>query len=186
MNIDQVNALKVAMAAEEKRRAERAAAEHEAEQNRKERAAALVNHHLRHPDISYGFRPLSYWALPSTVLELALRNVKGRRRQEMIRDYYEEGRLEELLPTLTADELSNEDRKRLGGIHPSFMGGANICRDIAGTKSRLCGSSSSQPHQMSSVSGPDYSEESARGSSTGLWTNTRPSTGFSRGRRHVR
>jgi hypothetical protein len=115
--------LKTATPAEEKLQAEAAAAGPEAERRRKETAIVLVNHPLRHPDIVYGFRPLSYWAPPNTILELALRNVKGRRRREMIRDFYEEGRLEELLPTLAAEELTDEDRKRLGRIHPTFMGG---------------------------------------------------------------
>jgi hypothetical protein len=123
MNIDPLNASKASTAAEEELLAEQAAAWQEAKRDRKEEAIALVNHRLRHPDISYGFRPFSYWVPPDSTLGLALRNVKGRRRREMIRDFYEQGRLDELLPTLAADELSDEDRKRLGAIHPSFMGG---------------------------------------------------------------
>ena len=30
-----------------------------------------------HPNIDYDFRPASYWAVPSTPLEIALRNVKA-------------------------------------------------------------------------------------------------------------
>jgi hypothetical protein len=41
----------------------------------------------------------------------------------MIRDFYEQGRLDQLVPVLAADELSDEDREGLGAIHPSFMGG---------------------------------------------------------------
>ena len=41
----------------------------------------------------------------------------------MIRDYFKQGRLDELLPELTCDELNQESRERLGRIHPSFMGG---------------------------------------------------------------
>jgi hypothetical protein len=38
----------------------------------------------------------------------------------MIRDFYEQGRLDKLVPVLAADELSDEDREGLGPIHPSF------------------------------------------------------------------
>jgi hypothetical protein len=123
MNIDQANAWKAAMAAEEKQRAERVAAWQEEEQREREQACKIVNHRFRHPDIAYSFRPLSYWEIPGSPLELVLRNVKGAKRREMIRDFYEQGRLDQLEPVLAADELSDEDREGLGAIHPSFMGG---------------------------------------------------------------
>ena len=128
MNIDQANAWKAALAAEEKQRAERVAAWQEEEQRQREQAYQIVNHRFRHPDIAYSFRPVSYWEIPVSPLELALRNVKGTRRREMIRDFYEQGRLDQLVPVLAADELSDEDREGLGAIHPSFMGGvlANV------------------------------------------------------------
>jgi len=118
MNIDQANAWKAAMAAEEKERAERVAAWQEEEQRQREQACKIVNHHFRHPDIAYSFQPLSYWEIAVSPLELALRNVKGTRRREMIRDFYEQGRLDQLVPVLAADELSDEDREGLGAIHP--------------------------------------------------------------------
>ena len=79
------------MAAQEKQRAERVAAWQKEEQRQRERACEIVNHHFRHPDIAYSFRPLSYWEIPSSALELVLRNVKGTKRREMIRDFYEQG-----------------------------------------------------------------------------------------------
>jgi hypothetical protein len=82
-----------------------------------------VNHRLRHPDIDYEFRPSSYWKPASDVLQAALRNVKGTRRREMITDFFREGRLDELDQELASDELSDEARKSLGRIHPTFMGG---------------------------------------------------------------
>jgi hypothetical protein len=123
MNIDQANAWKAVMAAEEKQRAERVAAWQEEEQRQREQACKIVNHHFRHPDIAYSFRPLSYWEIPASPLDFVLRNVKGRKRREMIRDFYEQGRLDQLVPVMAADELSDEDREGLGAIHPSFMGG---------------------------------------------------------------
>jgi hypothetical protein len=73
--------------------------------------------------IDYHFRPESYWAVANDPLEAALRNVKGRRRREMIRDYGEFGTLEQLDDNLLADTLDTDTRVSLGRIHPSFMGG---------------------------------------------------------------
>jgi hypothetical protein len=65
MNIDQANAWKAAMAAEEKQRAERIAAWQEEEQRQREQACKIVNHQFRQPDIAYSFRPLTYWGIPA-------------------------------------------------------------------------------------------------------------------------
>jgi hypothetical protein len=132
VKIDQANGWKAAMAADEEQRAECVAARQEEEQRQREQVCRIVNHHFRHPDIAYSFRHLSYWEIPGSPLELVLRNVKGKKRREMIRDFYEQGRLDQLVPVLAADELSDEDRERLGAIHPSFMGGEYLpgyCRD---------------------------------------------------------
>src|SRR5262245_57399720 len=119
----QTTAWKAAMAAEEKQRVERVAAWQEEERRQREQAGKIVNHHFRHADIAYSFRPTSYWEIPSSPLDLVLRNVEGTKRREIIRDFYEQGRLDQLVPVLAADELSDEDREGLGAIHPSFMGG---------------------------------------------------------------
>jgi hypothetical protein len=73
--------------------------------------------------IDYHFRPESYWAAANNPLEAVLRNVKGRNRREMIRDYHEAGKLEQLHENLLADTLDDERRVSLGQIHPTFMGG---------------------------------------------------------------
>jgi hypothetical protein len=73
--------------------------------------------------IDYDFRPESFWETASDPLTAILRNVKGRRRREMIRDYYIAGKLDELRSELLNDGLDEEARNRLGQIHPSFMGG---------------------------------------------------------------
>ena len=73
--------------------------------------------------IDYQFRPESYCTAANNPLEDALRNVKGRNRREMIRDYHEAGKLEELSDNLLVDTLSEPQRQSLGRIHPSFMGG---------------------------------------------------------------
>ena len=76
----------------------------------------------RFDNIDYDFRPESYWRL-SDPLGAILVNVKGMRRRQIIRDYWEAGAIGELEEGLLPDRLSEEDRTGLGKIHPSFMGG---------------------------------------------------------------
>ncbi len=76
----------------------------------------------RFKGIDYGFRPESYWKVTDP-LGAILRNVKGTNRRQMIRDYWEAGRIGELDDSHLLDSLSDEQRERLGRIHPSFMGG---------------------------------------------------------------
>jgi hypothetical protein len=73
-------------------------------------------------NIDYSFRPQSYWDV-SDPLQAILVNVKGTRRRQMIRDYWEAGAIAELEKGLLRDNLTEEDRVGLGKIHPSFMGG---------------------------------------------------------------
>ena len=73
--------------------------------------------------INYGFRPTSYWSSAANPLNVALRNVKGRNRREMIREFYTEGNLEALCDELLTDTLNERVRESIGQIHPSFMGG---------------------------------------------------------------
>ncbi len=76
----------------------------------------------KYANIDYEQRPGSYWD-DTDVLAALLRNVKGRARREMIRDYWKEGRLDELDPTLLKDSLDDGEREGLGRIHRVFMGG---------------------------------------------------------------
>jgi hypothetical protein len=76
----------------------------------------------KYKGIRYGFRPKSYWE-DLDALAAILRNVTGENRRQMITDYWNAGHLEELDPALLADEPSEDVRKSLGRIHPSFMGG---------------------------------------------------------------
>jgi hypothetical protein len=76
----------------------------------------------RFDNIDYDFRPQSYWRL-SNPLGAILVNVKGKRRRQIIRDYWEAGAIGELEEALLPDRLSEEDRTGLGKIHPSLMGG---------------------------------------------------------------
>ena len=76
----------------------------------------------RFQNIDYEFRPESYSEV-SNPLQAILMNVKGRRRREMIRDFWEVGSVDQLENPLLDDCLSGEVRRRLEMIHPTFMGG---------------------------------------------------------------
>ena len=76
----------------------------------------------KYKGIRYSFRPKSYWK-DSDPLSAILRNVMGENRRQMITDYWNAGRLEELDAALLNDELDSDTRDSLGRIHPSFMGG---------------------------------------------------------------
>ena len=72
--------------------------------------------------IRYAFWPASYWDDPDP-LSAVLRNVTGENRRQMITDFWKSGQLEELSPELLCDEPDRGTVTRLGGIHPSFLGG---------------------------------------------------------------
>ena len=76
----------------------------------------------KYKGIRYGFRPASYWE-DLDPLSAILRNVTGENRRQMITDYWNAGKLEELDPALLNDVPDDAARQRLGRIHPSFMGG---------------------------------------------------------------
>ena len=77
----------------------------------------------RFEGIYYEFHPKSYWDTFDDPLQAILNNVKGTNRRQMIRDYWEAGRIEELFDTHLLDELGEEERSCLSQIHPTFMGG---------------------------------------------------------------
>ena len=76
----------------------------------------------KYKGIRYGFRPASYWE-DLDPLSAILRNVTGENRRQMITDYWNAGKLEELDPALLNDVPDDAARQSLGRIHPSFMGG---------------------------------------------------------------
>lgn len=93
----------------------------------------------KYSGIRYGFRPKTYWE-DADPLSAILRNVKGENRRQMITDYWNAGRLEELDPSLLVDEPSEDTRWRLGLIHPSFMGGEYLPSYLPGEVeiARIC------------------------------------------------
>jgi hypothetical protein len=76
----------------------------------------------RFEGIDYGFRPISYWKVTDPLAAL-LRNVKGTNRRQMIRDYWNAGRINKLSEDLLEVALCDDQRALLGTFHPSFMGG---------------------------------------------------------------
>ena len=72
--------------------------------------------------IDYSFRPASYWD-DTSVLHATLRNVKGENRRRLIRDFHAAGHLDQVEPGLAKDILSDDERRSLGRIHPTFFGG---------------------------------------------------------------
>ena len=85
----------------------------------------------KYKGIRYGFRPKSYWE-ETDPLSAILRNVTGENRRQMITDYWVSGRFDELDSSLLHDELDDETRNDLGGIHPSFMGGEYLASYLPG------------------------------------------------------
>jgi hypothetical protein len=73
--------------------------------------------------IDYDYRPESFWAVASTPLEIALRNVKGSHRRALIRDHFAKGELDQLPDYLLRESLEDETRTVWDRIHPTFMGG---------------------------------------------------------------
>ncbi len=76
----------------------------------------------RYDNISYSFKPESYWQ-DASVLQALLRDVKGVQRRKIIIDYYENDAIDQLEDLFLKAKLSDDERKRFGLIHPSFMGG---------------------------------------------------------------
>jgi hypothetical protein len=71
------------------------------------------------------YRPNSYWE-DNDPLAAILRNVKSTNRRQMIIDYWNAGRLEELFPENLSDDPGPDAQRFLERIHPSFMGGAYL------------------------------------------------------------
>jgi len=76
----------------------------------------------RYKGIDYSFQPQCYWQ-DSTVLQALLRDVKGVQRRKMIIEYFENDALDQLGDTFLEAKLSDEQRRQVGLIHPSLMGG---------------------------------------------------------------
>jgi len=94
------------------------------------------NEPKRYAGIDYGFRPESLWAAAPDPLTAILRNVKGRNRQEMVRDDYAAGKLDPLSDELLGG-LSERRAPDQPGPDPSDVHGRRWRRRCAGVQKQL-------------------------------------------------
>jgi hypothetical protein len=74
------------------------------------------------PGIDLGYRPQSYfWPIGHDTHVIAA--IKGERRRQAIRKAYDADRVTPLDALYASPTLSEADRRALGRLHPSFMGG---------------------------------------------------------------
>ena len=77
---------------------------------------------VKKPVIDLGYRPQSYfWPITHDTPVIAA--IKGERRRSAIRDAFDADRVTPLDEIHAAPTLPDEDRRALGRLHPSFMGG---------------------------------------------------------------
>ena len=77
------------------------------------------------------FRPKSYWE-HSDPLQAILSGISGTARRQMITDFWNAGKFDQLEPGLLEDELDEGTRQRLGAFHPFFMGGEYLPQRLPG------------------------------------------------------
>ena len=77
---------------------------------------------VKKPVIDLGYRPQSYfWPITHDTHVIAA--IKGERRRSAIRDAFDADRVTPLDEIYASPTLPDEDRRALGRLHPSFMGG---------------------------------------------------------------
>ena len=77
---------------------------------------------VKKPVIDLGYRPQSYfWPITHDTHVIAA--IKGERRRSAIRDAFDADRVTPLDELYATPTLPDEDRRALGRLHPSFMGG---------------------------------------------------------------
>ena len=77
---------------------------------------------VKKPVIDLGYRPQSYfWPITHDTHVIAA--IKGERRRSAIRDAFDADRVTPLDAFYATPTLPDEDRRALGRLHPSFMGG---------------------------------------------------------------
>lgn len=74
------------------------------------------------PDIDYAFRPASYF-WPITRETHLIAAIKGERRRNVVRSAYANNTADRLSGHYTVPVLAEQDRRALGAVHPSYMGG---------------------------------------------------------------
>ena len=77
---------------------------------------------VKKPVIDLGYRPQSYfWPITHDTHVIAA--IKGERRRSAIRNAFDADRVTPLDELYASPTLPDEDRRALGRLHPSFMGG---------------------------------------------------------------
>ena len=89
-----------------------------------------MKHKLSKKALAY--RPQSYWE-HSNPLDEILAGISGQNRRRLIRNLWNEGKLDEIHDELLKDELTVDVRGALDSIHPSWMGGEYLPAKLAGT-----------------------------------------------------
>jgi hypothetical protein len=93
------------------------------------------------PIIDLGYRPQSYfWPITHDTHLIAA--IKGERRRSAIRDAFDADRVTSLDTFYASPTLPDEDRRALGRLHPSLMGGEYLPDRRARTGSSTVSSTS--------------------------------------------
>jgi hypothetical protein len=77
---------------------------------------------VNNADINYAFRPSSYF-WPITRETHLIAAIKGERRRNAVRAAYANNTANRLSDQYTVPVLAEQDRRALGAVHPSYMGG---------------------------------------------------------------
>lgn len=78
------------------------------------------------------YRPKSYWE-HSNPLDEILAGISGQNRRQLIRNLWNEGKLNEIHDELLKDELTVDVRGALDSIDPTWMGGEYLPAKLEGT-----------------------------------------------------
>ena len=73
-------------------------------------------------EIDLDFRPLSYF-WPLGIERHLLARVKGDKRKAALKRLIDDGRIDEITQVLAVSSLSDTERRAIGRLHPSLMGG---------------------------------------------------------------
>ena len=93
------------------------------------------------------YRPSSYWEHNDPLAEI-LAGVSGKARRQMIRDFWNTGRIEDLEESLLKDELDDDEKASLSRIHPFFMGGEYLPDRLLGEVTIVCIDLESTTHDV--------------------------------------
>lgn len=70
-------------------------------------------------DFQWDFRPETYW----DNAKIGLANIKGEWRRRMVEGALRTGQIDVLVPSTLSDDLSHDERRYRGAMHPTLLGG---------------------------------------------------------------